>query len=84
MAAAAVVFGTKGQHSCSDVRVSRHNVRLGATIVHAQHEVRDNTRRRLGLPVFGCGLHAACAGAIPLAISQSPRCTPGVCTVCMV
>jgi len=60
VAAAAVVFGTKGQHSCSDVRVSRHNVRLGATIVHAQgfaHEVRDNMRRRLGLPVFVCGLH---------------------------
>ena len=82
MAAAAVVFGTKGQHSCSDVRVSRHNVRLGATIVYAQgsaHEVRDITRRTLGVPVFGCGLHVACAGAIPLDISQSPRCTSGVC-----
>jgi hypothetical protein len=84
VAAAAVVFRTKGQHSCSDVRVSRHSVRLGASIVLAHgsaYEVRDNTRRRLGLPVFGCGLHAACASAIPLAISQSPRCTPGACMV---
>ena len=85
VAAAAVMSGTKGQYSCSDVRVSRHNVRLGATIVNAQgfaHEVRDITRRRLGVPVFGCGLHVACAGAIPLADLAEPevhaRCVHGM------